>query len=68
MFMLCCSALLCFTHTCSYMTLEEAAERQVELAGRYEGLQRDLVAQVGRRVCCQHEVGGCDLVGARWVA
>jgi DNA mismatch repair protein MSH2 len=32
--------------------LKEAAERQAELAGRYEGLQKDLVAQVGLYVAC----------------
>jgi hypothetical protein len=52
----------CRVYCCRYMTLEtrkdgtkftsralkQAAERQAELAGRYEGLQKDLVAQVRR--------------------
>jgi hypothetical protein len=42
--------------------LKQAAERQAELAGRYESLQKDLVAQVRQRRCVLCVWAQCALV------
>jgi hypothetical protein len=51
--------------------LKEAAERQAELASRYEALQKDLVAQVGqclRRAVLAHHCASVFAVRLSWLA